>query len=240
MFDIYKASKHGKSYYTNKEKLNLDSQEWSMGKQYVTGPTCASCHMSESPGTPVTHNASLRFNWGELGERAQKSRYTPPSSEDNIEPRPVDVDQTMKAVCKSCHAEDLIDGHYIQYMAVKRLVHEKYRIPGNKLYDLAQKVLSAMEGGKFVYFTHAIDFIWLLDGSHGASDAIAAAAKAAPDYTYTNNLYLASHWFKDFIPELRRIIARGQNSEEADAREAAQELEKELKNILSNPVYGSN
>ncbi len=196
--------------------------------------------MSESPGTPVTHNVSLRFNWGELGERAQKSRYTPPSPEDRLEPRPVDDEQSMKVVCKNCHSEDLIDGYYIQYMAVKRLAHEKYRISGTKLYGLARKVLSAMEGGEFAYFTHAIDFIWLMDGGHGASHAIAAAAKASPDYTYTSNLYLATNWFKDFVPELRRIIARGKNSEEAEAREAAQELEKELENILSNPIYGSD
>ncbi len=57
--------------------------------------------------------------------------------------------------------------------------------------------------------------------------------------TYTSNLHLATRWFKDFVPELRSIIGRGQNSEQAEARKAAQELEKELKNILNNPIYGS-
>jgi hypothetical protein len=238
-FDIYKATKHGKNYYTHKETLNLDSQEWSIGKQYSTGPTCASCHMSESPGMPATHNASLRFNWGELGERALESQYTPPSVEDDIEPRPVDDEQTMKGVCSNCHTDELIDGYYVQYMAVKKLAHEKYLIPGTKLYQLAQKVLGAMEGGEYAPFTHTIDYVWLRDAGRAASHAIAAAAKSSPDYTYRNHVHLTTAWFKDFVPELRRIIEEGQNSEVAEAREAAQELETELKNILSNPIYGS-
>jgi hypothetical protein len=252
MFDIYKSSAHGRNYYTNKEKMNLDSREWLIGKQYVTGPTCASCHLSGTMDMPVTHNAALRFNWGELGERAKKSRYTPPPEkcgcgfppgtkipEDYNKPRTVEKGQTMKKVCQNCHGSNFIDGYYIQYMGEKRLVYEKYHIPGTRLYNMAKEVLNAMKDGKFAFFTHPLDFIWFENCGHNASQAAAAAAKASADYTYTRGLGLAEVWFRDFIPQLRRIIKKGINSPKKPVRDAAKNLEQELEKVLDNPIYGS-
>jgi hypothetical protein len=119
------------------------------------------------------------------------------------------------------------------------MVYQKYKIPGTELYNLAKEVLKAMENGKYAFFTHPIDFIWYEACSHDASHAIAAAAKASADYTYTSSRRLATRWFQDFVPELRGIIVRGQNAKEETAIKAAQKLETKLKEILSDPIYGS-
>ena len=44
--EVWEESKHGILYRANREKLNLDKDVWRAGKDYFSGPTCSSCHMS--------------------------------------------------------------------------------------------------------------------------------------------------------------------------------------------------
>jgi hypothetical protein len=44
--EVWEESKHGILYRANREKLNLDKDSWVAGKDYFSGPTCSSCHMS--------------------------------------------------------------------------------------------------------------------------------------------------------------------------------------------------
>ena len=47
---IYEASKHGMAYFAHKEKMNLDADSWVAGKDYVSAPTCTTCHMGPNLG----------------------------------------------------------------------------------------------------------------------------------------------------------------------------------------------
>ena len=54
--EVYEESKHGNTYYTNKDKMNLTADRWVAGVDYFEAPTCATCHMSAAGITPVTHD----------------------------------------------------------------------------------------------------------------------------------------------------------------------------------------
>ncbi len=39
--EIFEESKHGNAYYTNIDKMNLDSESWVVGEDYYVAPNCA-------------------------------------------------------------------------------------------------------------------------------------------------------------------------------------------------------
>ncbi|HZD42043.1 MAG TPA: multiheme c-type cytochrome, partial [Terriglobales bacterium] len=43
--EIYNESKHGIAFYTNRERMALNEQEWVLGRDYSAAPTCTTCHM---------------------------------------------------------------------------------------------------------------------------------------------------------------------------------------------------
>ena len=260
MLDIYRGSGHGRSYYTNKAKMSLDSGEWVLGKDYSVAPTCASCHMgavlfTQQPVTtnkpqvmPSTHNTSLRFNWDNSPVKAptncECSGGFPPGTNPPgacSDARPVDNQQIMQNVCLSCHGYSFLAGYQSQRKAQNNMVNEKYITPGAALYKQAKIVLSNMEKklDTYTYFTHPIDYIWLELAGHKAAQARIAVDKGNPDYAYTGNFSLAEYWFKDFVPQLRWIIKKGKNSSNSKARESANLLETKLNETLENPFYGS-
>lgn len=53
-------SKHGILYRANREKLKLDQDVWRAGREYFSGPTCSSCHMSAAGDEKVTHDVGER------------------------------------------------------------------------------------------------------------------------------------------------------------------------------------
>ncbi|MBM3891322.1 MAG: hydroxylamine oxidoreductase, partial [Verrucomicrobia bacterium] len=52
--EIYYESKHGIAFRAFKDKLNMGSSKWVVGEDYNLAPTCATCHMSATPGRPAT------------------------------------------------------------------------------------------------------------------------------------------------------------------------------------------
>jgi hypothetical protein len=61
--EVWEESKHGILYHANREKLNLDKDSWVAGKDYFSGPTCSSCHMSAAGDLDVTHDVGERISW---------------------------------------------------------------------------------------------------------------------------------------------------------------------------------
>ncbi len=276
MLDIYKASDHGRAYYTNTGRMNLDAKQWILGETYSAAPTCATCHMGsallapepeeeEAEYMPATHNVSLRFNWDKgLPDKVPTDKdppckcppdkllpcecnngYPPASNPpgDCDKPRPEDNDQVMKSICLSCHRGSFIEGYCSQRKGQEQMLRDKYLVPGNELYTGAKKVLYALapdsKAGKYAYFKYPIDSIWF-DFNHLVSQVNIAVTKGSPDYAYTGNLGLIESWFRELVPELRRIIEKGKNSSEPSAQSAAAKLEEALDSTLQNPIYGKN
>ena len=111
--EIYEESKHGNTYYTNIDKMNLDSGRWIVGEDYYAAPTCATCHMSATVKQKLTHDVGRRISW----------TLRPVSSvhKENWQEKR----GNMMNVCLSCHGNTFIDGHYYQYDANVILYNEK-------------------------------------------------------------------------------------------------------------------
>jgi hypothetical protein len=215
IYDIYKESRHGINYYTNKDKMNLDSPGWVPGETYFAAPTCATCHMSATMDMAVTHNVSLRIN---------------PKQEEII-------NEKMGKVCSACHYGSFVGNFKLQYKGETDFYNRKWITPGTALYCKAQKVLRALEGKKFRDLTHPIDYTWF-DFSGSASQARIAAAMMGQFYVDQSNIAFAKIWFSEFVPGLKEIIKMGKKSQSPEAQKHAIELEKLLKETLSKPTYG--
>jgi len=53
----------GVAFYANRDRMNLDSRSWVLGKDYTAAPTCSTCHLSATADLPVTHDPGERISW---------------------------------------------------------------------------------------------------------------------------------------------------------------------------------
>lgn len=103
--EIYLESKHGNIYSAEANTWNWSKKNWKAGIDY-RAPTCASCHMSGTPGVTSTHDVSSRLSW-EL--EPPVSRHTDNTA--NALGLPISDGSSweekrdkMKKVCNQCHS----------------------------------------------------------------------------------------------------------------------------------------
>ena len=196
--EIYEESKHGIAYYSNREKMALDSVSWVVGKDYYEAPTCATCHMSATFNQPITHDVGNRISW----------TLRPPVSKhkDNWETKR----KNMQDVCKNCHQQRFIGGHYYQYDALIELYNEKFARPATEIINLvkSEKLLESPAA-----FSNSIEWEYWELWHHEGRRARMGAAMMAPDYAWWHGIYDVAHnfYFK-LIPE-----ARHYNNEKVNA-----------------------
>jgi len=187
--EIYEESKHGIAYFSNKDKMALDSDEWVVGKDYYEAPTCATCHMSATSNQPITHDVGKRISW----------TLRPPVSKhkDNWQ----DKRQNMKDVCLNCHQQRFVDGHYYQYDALVKLYNEKFGKPATEIIKLV-KSENLLENK--AAFANSIEWEYWELWHHEGRRARMGAAMMAPDYAWWHGIYDVAHnfYFK-LIPEAR-------------------------------------
>lgn len=64
--EIYKESKHGIAFYTNRNQMALDKEgDWVLGRDYSAAPTCATCHISSY----MTTGGIVKANSHDVGDR---------------------------------------------------------------------------------------------------------------------------------------------------------------------------
>jgi len=185
--EIYEESKHGNAYYTNTEKMNMDSDKWVVGVDYFDAPTCATCHMSASASQPVTHDVGQRISW----------TLRPPVSKhkDNWQTKR----NSMKGVCTSCHSNTFVDGHYYQFDALVNLYNDKFAKPAGEIMKIV-KDKKLMENP--ASFSNEIEWIYWELWHHEGRRARHGAAMMGPDYTWWHGIYDVAHnfYFK-LLPE---------------------------------------
>lgn len=187
--EIYDESKHGIAYYAHKDKLNMDQDEWVVGKDYYEAPTCATCHMSATRNQAVTHDVGDRISW----------TLRPPVSnhKDNWEVKR----GNMKDVCMNCHQDRFVDGHYYQYDALVELYNEKFGKPAGVIMKMIKdKGLMKNKAA----FSNEVEWEYWELWHHEGRRARMGAAMMGPDYTWWHGIYDVAHnfYFK-FIPEAR-------------------------------------
>jgi hypothetical protein len=189
--EVYEESKHGNTYFTNKEKMNLEDDEWIVGVDYYEAPTCATCHMSATPDMPVTHDVGERIAWT-LRPPVSKHKEEWQAKRDN-----------MNAVCVNCHASSFADGHFYQFDAVVRLYNEKFAKPATELLELV-KDRGLLE--RPASFSNKIEWIYWEIWHHEGRRARHGAAMMGPDYTWWHGIYdVAQHFYFKMLPEARKF-----------------------------------
>lgn len=231
--EIYNESKHGIAFRANRDKMNMKNAKWIVGEDYDAAPTCATCHMSATKNQPVTHDVGLRISWNNRPPKSIRPEIADakmglPGAKINWKTRR----KKMEDVCISCHAKAYVDSFYVQYDALIDLYHRKYADPGLALMKLAKPLL------KPVKFSNKIDFIWFEIWHHEGRRARHGASMMGPDYTHWHGTYeVAKHWYNKFVPELKKIIAKGEKSSDAGKKTAAAALKAEFNKMLNSKEH---
>lgn len=187
--EIYEESKHGNVYYTNKDKMNLESDRWVVGDDYYTAPTCATCHMSETREQAVTHDVGNRISWN---LRAPVSKL-----QENWKTKR----QNMLQVCNACHSEQFAEGHYYQLDGLTNLYNEKFAKPAGAIMKILKKNKSLENPANF---SNKVEWTYWEIWHHEGRRTRHGAAMMGPDYTWWHGIYeVAQHFYFKYIPEVR-------------------------------------
>ncbi|WP_167590548.1 multiheme c-type cytochrome [Oceanidesulfovibrio indonesiensis] len=164
-YKIYMNSKHGGIYSSGHKDWDFSAVPWTVGEDFRS-PTCATCHASlltTPDGTVVaerTHAMKERLPWRIFGLiYAHPQPVNPDTSiivnEQGIHlPTTLDGDfameylidekeqaartETMQSVCRSCHGDNWVDGHWARFentirqtnaqtLAATRLISEAWK-----------------------------------------------------------------------------------------------------------------
>ena len=187
--EVYEESKHGNTYYTNIDKMNLDSDKWVVGEDYFTAPACATCHMSATGTQKLTHDVGARISW----------TLRPPIS--------VHKDEwqkkrgNMMKVCNTCHTKTYTEGHYYHFDALVELYNEKFAKPATEIMNMIRdrKLMKNPAA-----FGNKIEWTYWELWHHEGRRARHGAAMMGPDYTWWHGIYeVAQHFYFGFIPEAK-------------------------------------
>ncbi len=189
--EVYEESKHGISYATNKDKMNMDKSQWICGKDYCHGPTCASCHVSATPNQGRTHDIGRRLSWN---IRAPISKHT-----ENWERKR----KSMQEVCMNCHNAKYVANFYKQFDAGIELYNGKFAKPGKEIMD---KLRAA---GKLddTPFNEKIEWTWFYLWHHEGRRARNGIAMMGPDYVQWHGFYeIAERFYMEMVHEAEELL----------------------------------
>lgn len=189
--EVYEESKHGVTYYTNIDRMNLDSDRWVVGEDYYIAPTCATCHLSATKTQPITHDAGKRISWT---LRPEVSYLL-----DNWQEKR----RSMQDVCIACHSTGLVKGHYEQYDGVVNLYNEKFAKPAGAVMKILRDNKSLKNTAAF---SNSVEWIYWELWHHEGRVARHGAAMMGPDYTWWHGIYeVGQHFYFKFIPAVRAV-----------------------------------
>jgi nitrate/TMAO reductase-like tetraheme cytochrome c subunit len=113
--EIFRESKHGVLFSTNKDEYNLDADPKELTVEDMPSPTCTTCHMSGQEGLSVTHNVSKRLSWYLFAPVSEKR---PGYAENQV---------AMKQTCNNCHTSQHTNRYFDEAESVVRATNEKVR-----------------------------------------------------------------------------------------------------------------
>lgn len=204
--EIYEESKHSINFQANSERMNLQSPKWIPGEDYDSGPTCATCHMSATATTPLSHDVGERISWdlcSAVSRKVGEGGHEDHSSQGaNWEKRR----DKMKEVCISCHTEKIIENFYEQFDNVVELYNTKFGEPGDRLMAvLAEDGLrTAMD------FDEEIEWTWFKIWHQAGRRVRHGASMMAPDYVQWQGFYeIAELFYTGLLPQAEALIQKG-------------------------------
>jgi hypothetical protein len=223
--EVWEESKHGILYRANREQLNLDKDTWRAGKDYFSGPTCSSCHMSAAGREPVTHDVGERISWTlrpPISVKLNMVVYEDHSKEDITGESPEmpavgsthdgkkvtgvltwqDRRANMQGVCRQCHGKTFVEGAYEQFDGVVTLYNDKFARPAKTIIEELKKRELISKAN----FDDEIEWTWWELWHHEGRRARHGASMQGPDYTWWHGIYeVAKHFYQEFIPQLEEV-----------------------------------
>lgn len=241
--EIYEESKHGVAFRDLKHEMNLDADEWVLGADYTSAPTCASCHMSGNVrnGGRITHDPGERISWTNrppLSLAMDTDVDHKVVTETDPEKRRALVSDTweakrtrMQEVCSVCHSAEYVNGFYKQYDDFVVLYNEKFAKPG-------QRMMKALVDGGLrtkADFDEEVEWTWYYLWHHEGRRARHGASMMAPDYAHWHGMFeVAERFYMELIPQVRELAEHGR--EQGKAAEADQVLAV-VDEILARPEH---
>lgn len=210
-WNVYKESKHGNIYASNKEDWNFSNVPWVLGKDFQA-PTCATCHNSLVVAPDGTVIAERTHDFGSrLWVRLFGLIYSHPQPKSgnttiirNKDGLPLPTTFTgelaseylisreeqekrldgMKNICKGCHSTDWTDGHFVK-------LDNTIRETDQMTLSATQLMVEAWEKGiedNSNPFDEAIEKLWIKQWLfYSNSIRYASAMTGAPDYAAFKN-----------------------------------------------------
>ncbi len=228
--EIYEESKHGINFFSNIDKMNLESNKWIVGEDYWAAPTCATCHMSATRKQGVTHDIGMRISWNNRPEISVRPEIADakmglPGANVNWEQRR----KNMQDVCINCHDQQWIDNFYVQYDSLVDLYNEKFAKPAQSVYALTKPLLKPAQ------FSNEVDWSYYELWHHEGRRARHAAAMMAPDYTHWHGTYeIARRFYTEFVPQVESLIEKNIAHADPARTKAAQALKDKLEHVMAS------
>ncbi|MFQ5643083.1 MAG: multiheme c-type cytochrome [Thiogranum sp.] len=228
--EIYEESAHGIAFRAHKDKMNLESSKWIVGEDYSAAPTCATCHMSRTRDLPITHDIGDRIAWNLRAPVSVRVDASSLSKGKQVKPW-LERRKDMKAVCRSCHGNNIVDAHFEQLDNFVEMFNDKFQIPAKKLH--AAMLANGLRDK--VKFNEAIEWDYFYLWHHEGRRARHGAAMFAPDYVHWEGVFEVAHrFYMEMVPEIREAIK--------DAREhgntaGAEKMDALLKEVLASPMH---
>jgi hypothetical protein len=241
--EIFEESKHGIAYRDLKDKMNLDSETWILGKDYSAAPTCATCHMSGHSKNrgKITHDPGERISWTnrppvslpmDTDERGKPVKETDPARREKlIVDTAMEKRARMTKVCTHCHTPRFVSSFYQQYDDFVVLYNEKFAKPGAKL------IKALKEEGMITKspFDDDIEWTWFYLWHHEGRRARMGASMMAPDYAHWHGMYeVAERFYVEMVEEVRELIEHAREHGNASGAGRVEDL---LEEILDRPEH---
>lgn len=223
--EVWEESKHGVLYRARREKMNLDQDSWRAGRDYFSGPTCASCHMSAAGELGVTHDVGERISWtlrppvsvrlnlvvyadGAKEDIPGQTASLPAAGEMHNGKKVQRVvgwkerQAAMQMVCRQCHAGRFVAGAYSQFDGVVGLYNEKFAEPAGAIIGELKKRKLITEPD----FDDPIEWTYYELWHHEGRRTRHGAAMQGPDYTWWHGMYeVAQCFYEEFLPQVERL-----------------------------------
>ncbi len=188
--EIFEESKHGIAFKANHDKMNMESMSWIAGKDYSAAPTCATCHMSATPGQEVTHDVGARISWTLRPAVSTKLQDWEARRE------------SMQGACRQCHGITYVNNFYKQYDSAVNLYNDKFGKPAKDIMDQlhAEKLLTDTP------FDEKLEWTYYLLWHHDGRSARHGAAMSGPDYVQWHGFFEVSRrFYTEFLPEVKAL-----------------------------------
>jgi hypothetical protein len=228
--EIYEESAHGIAYRAHQNKMNMTSSKWVVGEDYTAAPTCATCHMSRTKDLSVTHDIGDRIAWNLRAPVSARVDSKAISKGKAVKPWK-ERRKDMKSVCRSCHGNNIIDGHFEQFDNFIGMFNDKFLIPAKKLN------VALLKNGlrDKIKFNESIEWDYFYLWHHEGRRARHGAAMFAPDYVHWEGVFEVAHrFYMEMVPEIKEMI---QHAKEKGNKEGAEKVEVLLQEILDSPMH---